>query len=153
MLVPVRLKGVLINGTLIDSGSSFSMISVSTLAALPVSPSVEPFACRAPNIVDIGGSPLYVLNYIDEAVAVADVEVRHPLVGVSDLAFQLLLTSDILKPHRASIKLGNPDVVRLGVDRCPVCVKEHIPVTPQRDVAAAVVSVLWDTTLHPHAAN
>ena len=75
MLVPVRLNGALVDGTLIDSGSSLSMVSASTLAALSVAPSVEPFMSGTPNIVDINGSLLHVLGYVVAAVAVSDVEV------------------------------------------------------------------------------
>ena len=153
MLVPVRLNGVLINGTLIDSGSSLSMVSASTFAAFPVPLSVEAFTSGPPYIVDIGGSPLHVLGYIDAAVVVSDVEVRHPLVVVNQLTFPLLLASDILKPHCAIIKLGNPDVVLFQVDRCPVCVEARVPFELQRDATAAVASVSSDTTLPPDAAS
>ena len=77
LFVPVRLNGVLISGTLIDSGSSLSMVSASTLAALPVPLSVEAFTSGPPDIVDIGGSPLQVLGYTDAAVVVSDVEIRQ----------------------------------------------------------------------------
>ena len=153
MLLSVRLNGVLINGTLIDSGPSLSMVSALTLVALPVPPSVELFTNGTPNIVDISGSLLHVLGYVVAAVAVSDVEVTHRLVVIRELAFPLLIGNDILRPHRAIIELDPPDVVQLGVDRCPVCVKERVRVTSQHDVGAAVVSILWDTTLHPHAAN
>ena len=140
LLVPVRLNGVLISGTLIDSGSSLSMVSASTLAALPVPPSVEPYTSRPPYIVDIGGSPLHVLGYVVAAVVVSDVEVTHQLVVISELAVPLLIGNDILRPHSAVIELGPPDVVRLGNDRCPKCIDQRVPVIPQRDVAEAVVS-------------
>ena len=153
LLVPVRLNGVLINGTLIDSGSSLSMVSASTLAALPVPLLVEAFMSGPPYIVDIGGSPLHVLGYIDAAVVVSDVEVRHPLVVISELGFPLLLASDILNPHRAIIKLGPADEMCFQVDRCHVCVEARVPVALQRDAEAAVTSVSSDTTLPPDAAS
>ena len=55
MLDLLWLNGVLINGTLNDFGSSLSIVSASTLAALPVPLSVEAFKSGPPYIVDIGG--------------------------------------------------------------------------------------------------
>ena len=80
------------------------------------------------------------LGCVVAAVAVSDVEVTHRLVVIRELAFPLLIGYDILRPNRAIIELGPPDVVQLGVDRCPVCVDQRVPVIPQRDVAEAVVS-------------
>ena len=129
------------------------MISASTLAALSVHLPVEPFTSGAPNIVDIFGSALHVLGYVVAVLAVSDVKVTHRLVVISELPFPLLIGNDILRLHCAIIELGPPDVVQLGVDRCPVCVNQRVPVTPQHDVAAAVASVLLDSTLHLHAAS
>ena len=140
LLIPVRLNGALVDCTLIDSGSSLSMVSASTLAALSVPPSVEPLMSGTPIIVDIGASLFHVQGYVVAAVAVSDVEVRHRLVVIRELAFPLLIGYDIFRPHRAIIELGPPDVVQLGVDRCPVCVDQRVPAIPQRDVAEAVVS-------------
>ena len=120
LLVPVRLNGVLISGTLIDSGSSLLMVSASTLAALLVPPSLEPYTSCTPNIVDIGGSPLYLLGYVVAAVAVFDIEVRHRHAVISELAFPLLIGTDVLRPHRAITVVGTPEVVCLQLDRCPV---------------------------------
>ena len=153
MLVPVRLNDALVEGTLINSGSSLSMVLASTLAALPVPSSIEPFTSRAPNIVDMFGSALQVLGYVVAAVAVFDVEVAHRLVVISELAFPLLISINILKPHCTIIELGPPDVVRLGNDRYSECVEKAKSFTLNHDVAAAVVSVLSDTTLHRHAAS
>ena len=130
------------------------MVSASTLAALPVTPSVEPYTSRPPYIVDIGGSPLHLLGYFVAAVAVSDVEVTHQLVVISELEFPLWIGNDILRPHGAVIELGPFDVVRLGNDRSPECVDQLIPVTLLRDVAEAVASVLSaDMTLFSHAAS
>ena len=79
------------------------------------------------------------LGYVDAAVAVSDVKMKHGLVIVRTLAFLLLIGDDIIKPHFAIIELGPHDVVRLGFDRCFVCVEERVPVWPQRNVAEADV--------------
>ena len=127
------------------------MVSSSTLAALPVDTSVNSFTSRPPNIIEFGDSPLQVLGYVDAAVVVSDVEVRHPLVVVSELAFQLMIGIDILRPYRTSCGCGTPDFLRFNVDRCSMYLKERVPITPHRDVAARIVSVFFDTTLPLHA--
>ena len=86
LLVPVRFNNALIEGTLINFGSSLSMVSTSTLATLPVPFSVVPFTSRFLYIVDIGGAPPYVLCYVFAAFAVSDVEVWHTLVVVDKLS-------------------------------------------------------------------
>ena len=55
-LVTVKLNGVHIEGALIDSGLSFSIIASSTLSALPERPSVEQFMHRLSNIIGVGCS-------------------------------------------------------------------------------------------------
>ena len=123
LLVPVGLNGALVNGTLIDSGSSLSMVSATVLAALQVPPSIEQFTSRAPKIVNIGGSPLHVLSYVIAAVVVSDVEVRHPLVVFDKLVYPMLIKMEVLRPHSAIAVAGTSDVDRLQLDRCPVCIE------------------------------
>ena len=82
VLAAVKLNGVLNEGALIDSGSSFSIIASLTLSALPERPSVEQFIHRPPNIGGIGGSSARVLGYVDVSVVISDVEVRQPLIKV-----------------------------------------------------------------------
>ena len=95
------------------TGLSFSLIASSTLSALPERPSVEQFMHRPPNIVGVGGSFARVLGYVDVSVVISDVEVRYPLIVVHELAYPLLIGTDVLRPHRANFELGAPDVVRL----------------------------------------
>ena len=118
VLAAVKLNGVQIGGALIDSGSSFSLIASPTLAALPERPSVEQFMHRPQNIVGVGGSSARVLGYVDVSVVISDVEVRHPLIVADELAYPLLIGTDILRPHRANFELGAPDVVQLKLDQC-----------------------------------
>ena len=122
-LAAVKLNGVHIEGALIDSRSSFSLIASSTLSALPERPSVEQFMHRPLNIVGVGGSSARVLGYVDVWVVISDVEVRHPLIVVDELAYPLLIGTDVLRPHRANFELGIPDVVQLKLARCPACIE------------------------------
>lgn len=93
------------------------------------------------------------LGYVDGAVAVSDVKVKHSLVIDNELAFPLLIGNGIFRPHCAIIKLGPPEVVWLGVDLCLECVEQGKSVTPNYHVAAAVIAVLSDTTLLSNAAS
>ena len=46
---------------------------------------------KPPNIVGVGGSSARVLGYVDVSVVISDVEVRHPLIVVDELAYPLLI--------------------------------------------------------------
>ena len=153
LLLPVKLNGAVVDSTLFDSESSLSMVSASTLAALPVPTLVEPFTSGTPNIVDIEGSPLHVLGYVVAAVAVSDVEVTHRLVVISELAFPLLISIDILRAHRACFGVGSPDFVRLKVDLCYECVAKYGSLASHRHVTVSIAPVVSDTTLPKHAAS
>ena len=108
---------------------------------------------RPPNIVGVGGSSARVLGYVDVAVVISDVEVRHPLIVVDELAYPLLIGTDVVRPHRAIFKLSAPDVVRLKLDRCSVCIEERLPDATPRVIVGAVASTIADTTLPPHTAR
>ena len=45
-------------------------------------------------------------GYIDVPLQIAGVEVAHPLLVVSRLAFQILIGMDVLRPHSATMLLG-----------------------------------------------
>ena len=153
VIAAVKLNGVLIEGALVDSGSSFSLIASSTLSALLERPSVEQFMHRPPNIVGVGNSSAKVLGYVDVTVVVSDIVVRHPLIVVDELAYPLLIGTNVLRPHRAIFELGAPDVVRLKLDRCSVCVEERLPDATPRVIFKAVASTRADKTLPPHTAS
>ena len=153
VLAAVKLNGVQIESALIDSGFSFSLIASSTLSALLERPSVEQFMHRPSNIVGVGGSSSRVLGYVVILVVISDVEVRHPLIVVNELAYPLLIGTDVHRPHRANFELGNPDVVQLKLDRCRVCVEERLPDATPRVIVGVVASTLADTTLPPHTAS
>ena len=72
---------------------------------------------------------------------------------VDELAYPLLIGTDVLRPHRAIFELGARDVVRLKLDRCSVCIEEPLPDATPRVIVGAVASTLADTTLPPHIAS
>ena len=104
---------------------------------------------RPRNIVGVGGSSARVLGYVDVSVVISDVEVRHPLIVVDELAYPHIIGTNVLRPHRANNELGAPDVVLLKLDRCPVCVEERLPDATPRLFFGTVASVRVDTTLPP----
>ena len=153
VLAAVKLNGVQIEGALIDSGSSFMLIASSTLSALLERSSVEQFIHRHQNIVGVGGSSANVVGYVYVAVVIFDFEVRHLLIMVDELAYPLLIGTDVLRPDRAIFELGTPDVVRLKLGRCSVCIEERLPDATPRVIVGAVASTLADTTLIAHTAS
>ena len=66
------------------------------------------------NIVGVSGFFARVLNYVDIMVVISDVVLRHKLIVVDKLAYQLLIRTDVLRPHRAIFKLGAPDYSSIG---------------------------------------
>ena len=86
-------------------------------------------------------------------VFISDVEVRHPLIVVDELAYPLLIGTDVFRPHRANFELGAPYVVRLKLDRCFVCIKERLPDATLRVIVGAVASTVADKTLPSHTAS
>ena len=68
---------------------------------------------RPPNIVGVGGTSAKVLGNVNVSVVISDVEVRHPLIVVDELAYPLQIVTDVLWPHRANFELSAPEVVRL----------------------------------------
>ena len=108
---------------------------------------------RPPNIVGVGGSSARVLGYVDIAIVISEVEVRHPLIVVDELAYPLLIGTNVLRTHRAIFELGAFDVVRLKLDWCSVCIEERLPDATPRVIVGAVASTLADTTLPPHTAS
>ena len=153
MRTSVKFYGALIKGALVDSGSSLSLVTTTTLLKLPERTSVEQFVHRPPNIVGVGNASVRVLGYVDVTVDIAGLEVRHPFIVVDELAYLILIGIDVLRPHEAITVTGAADVVLLQLDSCPVCIEERTSVTKQREVVGAVASILTDTTLSPHAAS
>ena len=153
VLSAVKLNGVLIEGALIYLGSSLSIIALWTLSALPERPSVEQLMHRPPNIVGVVSLSAKVLGYVDVSVVISDVEVRHLLILVDELAYPLLIGTDVLRPHRSIFELSAFDVVQLMLDRCPVCVDERLPNATPSVVVKAVASILVDTMLLPRTAS
>ena len=108
---------------------------------------------RIPNIVGGYGSYTRVLGYVDDSFVIFDVEVRHSIIVVDELAYPLLIGTDVFRPHRAIFELAATDVVRLMLDRCRVCVEECLPDETPRLVVNVVASALVDTTLLPCTAS
>ena len=153
VLAAVKINGVQIDGALIDSGMSFSLIASLTLAALPERPLVKQFMHRPPNIVGVGGLSARVRNYVQVSVVILYVEVRHPLIVVDELAYLVVIWADVLMHHRANFELGAPDVVQQKLDQCSVCVVERLPDATPRVIVSSVASTCFDTTLPPHTAS
>ena len=93
---------------------------------------------KPPNIVGVGSSSDRVLRYVDVSVVISDVEVRNPLIVVDELAYPLLIGTDVLRPHRAIFELGALYVVRLKLDRFSVCVDQRLPDSTPRVIVGAV---------------
>ena len=81
------------------------MLSTALYAKLSSKTSIQPFKKHAPDIVGVGGTSAEVKGYVDVPLQLAGVEVAHPLLGVTDLSFPILVGTDILRAHSATMSL------------------------------------------------
>ena len=145
----VSIDGQLIPRALIDTGATFSMIPFSTYKQLRRESPILQFDGSPPTIVGVGGAHAEVKGYIDVPIEISGVEVLHPLIVVSQLAFPLLIGMDILRAHSANFSLGAKDSVRLMVPHCEICLETRIPDEPKFCAQPPVVTTLSAIGLKP----
>ena len=83
------------------------MLSASLCEKLPSRPPVLSFKNSAPNIVGVGGASAEFKGYIDVPLQLSGVEVTHPLFVVSNLPYPVLVGTDILRLHQATVSFGD----------------------------------------------
>ena len=66
---------------------------------------IQFFVCSAPDIIGVENARLEVKGYIDVPRRLVNVDVVHPLLVVSNLAFPLLVGTDILRPDEATLSI------------------------------------------------
>ena len=110
---------------LVDTGSAFSMLSESLYSQLPTCPPIQFFKKPAPDIVGVGGARAEVKGYIDVPHQIAGVEVAHPLLVVSGLAFQILIGMDVLRTHSAAMLLDESVPFQLNTRICDICLERR----------------------------
>ena len=137
---------------LVDTGSSFSMMSASLYAQLPSKPRIYSFDKAAPDIVGVGGASAAVKGYIDVPLRVANVEVAHPLLVVENLSFSLLIGMDILDPHAANILLGGAREVQFKARVCDVCLEPRVPAKHEFITTPAVACTVESMSIAANSA-
>ena len=85
LFADVVLSDFVIKSALIDTGATFSMISMRTLHSMNNPPPIENFITSPPRIVGVGGASAIVRGYIDAPLIIARTQVRHPVIVVADL--------------------------------------------------------------------
>ena len=133
------INGLRVADALVDTGSALSMLSAAMYARLPDAPAIQPFSRAAFEVVGVKGASAEIRGYVDVPVKVAGVAVRHPLLVVENLAFPLIIGTDILRAHRAVLTLDESAPVRLRVRVCAVCCEQHTasPAEPSSSARAA----------------
>lgn len=66
---------------------------------------IQPVKNIEPDIVDVNPSNTEIKGYIDVRLQLAAVKIAHPLLVVTDLSFPILLGTDILPAHLATMSL------------------------------------------------
>ena len=152
LFADVQLCDATINQALIDTGATFSMIPVCTIASLNNPPSVENFSSAPPRIVGVGGASATVRGYIDAPLVIAGARIQHPLIVVEELEYPLLIGIDILEPHDAQLGVGASSSIRLAIERCTVC-NESRSESTRLSCPCDAAYVLMEITLTPCAAT
>ena len=96
MFASAAIAGVCIADALIDTGSTFSVLSSVMYARLLDAPVFQPFTRAAPDVIGVEGASAEIRGYVDAPVEIAGITVHHPLLVVESLAFSLLIGTDIL---------------------------------------------------------
>ena len=96
VFVEAVLKGTLLRGVVIDTGSAFLIVRAVTYDRFERKPRIQPFVGSTPDIIGVRDARPEVKGYVDVPLRLADVDVIHPLLVVSNLVFMLLVSTDIL---------------------------------------------------------
>ena len=130
------INGVRVADALVDTGSALSTLSAVMYARLLEAPAIQPFLRAAPEVVGVGGASAVIRGYVDVPVKIAGVAVRHPLLVEENLAFPLIINTDILRAHRAVLTLDESAPVRLQIREYAVC-REQRTASPAEPLACA----------------
>ena len=82
------------------------------------------FSKSAPDIVRVSGACAEVRGYVDVPLQIAGIEIAHPLLVITSLAFTLLIVMDILQPHAGKLSLSHAAQLELSVGLCDVCLEK-----------------------------
>ena len=147
-----KIDSIRVSDALVDTGSSFSMMSAAFYEKLPSRPRIYSFENAAPDIVGVGGASAAVKGYIDVPLRVADVEIAHPLLVVENLSFSLLIGMDILDPHAANFSLGGTREVQFKARVCDVCLEPRISTKHEFITAPAVACTVEPMSIAANSA-
>ena len=90
------------------------MLSTALYAKLPSKPPIQPFKNPAPDIVGVCVSSAKVKEYGNVPLQLTGVKVAHPLLVVTNLSFPIIVGTDILRTHSATMSLGDAVPLRLN---------------------------------------
>ena len=80
------------------------------------------------------------------------VEVAHPLLVVTDLSFAILVGTDILRAHSATMYLGDAVPLRLNARVCDVCLEQRTELSRDFWRATPTVCTTDPVTIPPRTA-
>ena len=139
------IDGVRVRDALVDTGSVFSMLNSVLYDQLFSRPAICSFSKSAPDIVGVGGASAEVRGYVDVPLQIASIEIAHPLLVVTSLAFPLLIGMDILQPHAAIMSLGHAAPLELSVHLCDVCLEKRTDPKPKYRSAPPIACIIEQT--------
>ena len=79
----------------------------------------------------------------------AGVKVAHPLLVVTNLSFPILVGTDILRAHSATMSFGNAVPLRLNARVCDVCLEQQTELSREFWCAPPAVCTTYPVTIPP----
>ena len=134
------IDSVHVRETLVDTKSAFSMLSIYLCKKHLSQPPVLLLGNFSPDIVGVGGASSEIKGYIDVPLQLAGEEVAHLLLLVSNVPYLILVCTDILQSHQATVSFGAGCSPQLRANFCSVCLKSRVdPDRQPRSAPAAVI--------------
>ena len=131
------------------------MVSSLLYPLLVSRPPIQSFEKSAPDIVGVGGSRTEYSGFIDLPLEIAGVEVAHPLLVVSNLPFQILIGSDNVRRHDATVLLGDECPLQLHTRVFEICLEQRDESNPEPrskpDSVCAIDEITKDTKVRDRA--
>ena len=147
------LDGVRILEALVDTGSSFSIVSFSMYEQLQELPAILSFTGAAPDVVGVGGARAKICGYVDLPLELDCAVVHHPLLVVEGLAFSLLIGMDIFRKHGPTVTFDVDAPLRLRNQVCEVCCEQRTNLTLESHSAPLTACAVSVSVIEPSSAS
>ena len=106
------------------------MLSTALYAKLSSKPPIQPFKKPSTDIVDVGGASAKIKKYVDVLLQLAGVNMAHPLLVVTNISFPLLISTDIMQAHPATMFFWKSSFASIKARVCDMCLEQQTELSP-----------------------